>query len=473
MPEPRVLLATGGALFCGGVLVTTALVPALDEPSREITSLNEGRLPLVVLLGVFALAALAPLGVVAWANDSLAAAGLTLSATAVLLPLWASWPQLEAHWRAWALAFGPLAVGGLALMARSYLGAGVAAGAALLHAVAYDPFRDVGCARICLEIPAVVPMPTSRLTLAIALALLVAAGLTLASAWRRRRQFVSAGVGALALAGVAVARWLAVGDAEVYADLLLLAVPVPGLVAWRALVGWMRTARRRAAAQRLARHLSEGPASLLELGASVDLSLLSPGQRLALQNARLAADTRARLVEVQASQRRVVAAADAERQRIERDLHDGTQQRLVGVLMQLSGRGLEEVEQQIREVLADLRSFSHGTFPPVLDEEGLAVALTELAATSDADLRLDLLLDGPVPPEQGRAIYALISRLARGTVDVSVGSGTSGLEVTLVGCQSADLVDVGDRVGALGGTLTVVAGRIEGRLPCGWGWPTT
>ena len=468
MPEPRVLFATGGALFTFGVLVATAWVPALDDASREITSLNQGRLPLVVLLGIFGLAPLAPLGVVAWAHDSLAAAGLTLSATAVLVPLWASWPQLEAHWRAWALAFGPLAVAGLALMAGSRLGAAVAASAALLHAVAYDPFRDVGCARICLEIPAVVPMSTSRLALLTAVALLVAAGLTLASGFRRGRQFVSAGVGALALAGLAVARWLTVGNAEVYADLLLLAVPVPGFVALSSLVGWVSTARRRAGAQRLARQLSEDPAALLELGASVDLSLLSAGQRLALQNARLAAESRARLVEVQASQRRVVAAADAERRRIERDLHDGTQQRLVGVLMQLSGRGLEEVEQHIREVLADLRSFSHGTFPPVLDEEGLAVALTELAATSEADLRLDLRLDGPVPPEQGRAIYALISRLAHGTVEASVVARRRGLEVTLAGCQPADLADVQDRFGALGGTLTVAAERIEGWLPCAW-----
>jgi hypothetical protein len=176
------------------------------------------------------------------------------------------------------------------------------------------------------------------------------------------------------------------------------------------------------------------------------------------------------VAEVRASQRRVVAAADAERRRIERDLHDGTQQWLVGVLMQLSGRGLDGVEGQIRDVLADLRSFSHGTFPPVLEEEGLAVALGELAATADADLRVHLRLEGPVPPEHGRAVYALVSRvaigLADGSVDVSVVSGGSTIDVLLAGCSPADLGDVHDRFGALGGTLTVLDGRIEGSLPC-------
>jgi len=137
--------------------------------------------------------------------------------------------------------------------------------------------------------------------------------------------------------------------------------------------------------------------------------------------------------------------------------------------MQLSGRGLEEVEGQIRGVLADLRSFSHGAFPPALEEEGLAVALTELAATAAADLRLDLQLPDPVPPEQGRAIYALVSRASGGveeTVEVSVVSDRDVVAVSLVASERADLGDVPDRFGALGGTLTVSAGRIEGRLPC-------
>ncbi len=468
VPQPRLFAATGGALLAGGALVATTFVPALDDASREITSLSDGRLPLVIVLAVLALAALAPLGVLAWAHDSLAATGLALGATATLVPLWASWPHLDPRWRAWALAFGPLAVAGMALMARSRVGATIAVASAVLHALAYDPFRDVGCARVCLEAPAVVAMSTSELTLVVALGSTIAAAVALASAVRHGSRFLPAAAGALALAGLALVRSRTVGDAGVYADLMLLAVPIPGLVAVPALVAWARTTRRRSAARRLARDLSEDPSRLLELDADVDVSLLNAGQQLALHNARLAAESRARLAEVQASQRRVVAAADAERRRIERDLHDGTQQRLVGVLMQLSGRGLEEVEGQIRGVLADLRSFSHGTFPPVLEEEGLGVALAELAATSDADLRLDLRLDAPVPPECGRAIYSLVSRHDSGTVEVSVVSRAGGIDVSLVGGQDVDLDGIHDRFGALGGTLTVSAGRIDGSLPCVW-----
>ncbi len=65
------------------------------------------------------------------------------------------------------------------------------------------------------------------------------------------------------------------------------------------------------------------------------LAGLTPATRWALRNAQLAAVARARLAEVQASQRRIVAASDAERRRIERDLHDGAQQRLVSVAFHL------------------------------------------------------------------------------------------------------------------------------------------
>jgi signal transduction histidine kinase len=464
-----VLVAAGGALLSGGALVAT-WSPAVDDANRAVTSLSDGRLPLVVLVAFFGVAALGPLGILAWADEPLAAVGLTVAACAALLPLWAGSSDLDPRWRAWSLALGPLAVAGFALMTRSRVGAALAAAAGVLHALAYDPFRDVGCARVCLQVPAAVTMTTSRLGVLVAAALTVAAVLAVVGAMFRGTRYLGPAAGAVALAALAVVRWRTVGDAEVSADLQLLAVPVPGLVALPALVGWARSARRRSAVRRLADDLSEDPDGLLELGEKVDVSLLSAGQQLALRNARLAAESRARVVEVRASQRRVVAAADAERRRIERDLHDGTQQRLVGVLMQLSGRDLDGVEGQIREVLADLRSFSHGTFPPVLEEEGLAVALGELAATSDADLRLHLRMDGPVPPEQGRAIYALVSRVASGvadaSVEVSVVSRGSTIDVSLVGCPRADLGDVHDRFGALGGTLTVLDGRIEGSLPC-------
>lgn len=454
-----------GALLTGGVLVATASMWALDDAARDTTAFSEHRLPLGVVLGILAAAAVVPLGVLAWSHDILSAVGLTLAGSAALLPLWAAWPDLDARWRALALAAGPLAVAGLALMARSWVGAALATITGLVHALAYDPFRDVGCARVCLEVPAVLAIPTVRLTFLVALGLTLAAAFALWGALRRRGTPIAA-AGTIVLAAMALVRWRTTGDPDAYAALLLAAAPVPGLVSLPAVVAWTRVARRRSAVRRLARHLGEDPDGLLKLGESIDSSMLSPGQQLAVRNAQLAAEARARLVEVQASQRRVVAAADAERRRIERDLHDGTQQRLVGVLMQLSGRGLHEVEQQIRAVLANLRSFSRSTFPPVLEEEGLRVALAELAATSDAEIRLDIRLSGAVPPDHARAVYALVSLASSGTVDVTLLSRDDGLEITMVGMAGVELGEVRDRFGALGGTLTADAGTVAGILPC-------
>lgn len=468
MPQPRHLLATSGALFTGGVLAATVWVSTLDDASGDITSFSERRLPLVVVLTTLAIAAVVPFGVLACSHDMVVAAGLALAGATALLPLWAAWPDLDARARALALAVGPLTVAGLALMARSWVGAALAASVGLLHALAYDPFRDLGCARVCLEVPATLAMPTARLTLLMALGLTVTAAFVLRSALRRGGLTLAAAAGTIGLATMAVVRWRTTGDADAYANLLLAAVPVPGLVAVPLVATRVSIARRRSAVRRLARHLAEDPDGLLELADSVDVTLLSAGQQLGLRNAELAAEARARLAEVQESQRRVVAAADAERRRIERDLHDGAQQRLVGVLFQLSGQGRDEVEQQIREVLADLRNFSHSTFPPVLEEEGLEAALAELAATSDAEVRLDIQLAGPVPPEHARAVYALVSLADSGTVDVSVVSRKDRLDVTVFGMARLDLGDLEDRFGALGGRLVVTAERIEGSLPCAW-----
>ena len=139
-----------------------------------------------------------------------------------------------------------------------------------------------------------------------------------------------------------------------------------------------------------------GPAVRLTLapGASPDAvrESLSPATVLALRNARLAATLDVRLAEVQSSRRRAVSLADAERRRIERDLHDGAQQRLVGVAFQLRlARGgadphaaarIDRAEQRVRDVLAQLRELSHGPIPQILTEEGLEPALQELALAS-------------------------------------------------------------------------------------------
>ena len=106
---------------------------------------------------------------------------------------------------------------------------------------------------------------------------------------------------------------------------------------------------------------------------------------LVLENERLAAEVRAQLAEVRASRARLVTAGDEERRRIERDLHDGAQQRLVAVCVTLgmaAGRAdpalaetLRRAQDDLEEALAELRALARGIHPTLLQEEGLDAAL--------------------------------------------------------------------------------------------------
>jgi signal transduction histidine kinase len=224
------------------------------------------------------------------------------------------------------------------------------------------------------------------------------------------------------------------------------------------------------------------PALRLEVPGGEDageiLATLTPATMLALQNARLAAVSRARLADVRASQRRIVDASDTERQRIERDLHDGAQQRLVGASFQLSlararlatdGETLSRAEASVHEALERLRILGHGIFPATIATEGLGAALEDLARAADLPTKLEIRELGPeLERDVALAAYAVVSTaLAQagrlpGSVSTEVGAalrdGTLALRVQLIGgtgLEQDDLVDVADRVGALGGHLDV------------------
>ena len=122
------------------------------------------------------------------------------------------------------------------------------------------------------------------------------------------------------------------------------------------------------------------------------LSELVTTARLALEHEALHAARRARLEELRASRARLVAAADAKRRELERDLHDGAQQRLVALALsiRLARRGiaaqnrrleagLAEAEEGVRAAVVQLREVAHGLFPAVLAEEGLRAGLDELS----------------------------------------------------------------------------------------------
>jgi len=202
--------------------------------------------------------------------------------------------------------------------------------------------------------------------------------------------------------------------------------------------------------------------------------------RMAVSNARLQAEVRARVVELAASRRRIVEATDAQRRRLERELREGAEQRLATlghVLAQArehadeaAERGLTEVEDELRRARAELRGFAQGIHPRALTEGGLAAALPELAASSGLPIELDVAVGRLIPAVEA-ALYFLCSealtnaakhaRATRVTIEVSQSNGRLLVAIADDGVGGADanrgsgLRGLADRVEALGGLLSV------------------
>ncbi len=222
---------------------------------------------------------------------------------------------------------------------------------------------------------------------------------------------------------------------------------------------------------------------------------------LALENERLHAELRARLVELQASRARLVGATDSERRRIERDLHDGTQQRLVSIAMSLGlldsklpgdPSAARPIVQETREALAvvlqELRELTHGIRPPLLVERGLPAALDELCRRAALPGRVSLAISGRLPEQVESAAYFFASEALTNAakhshasevfVAARVDGGTLMVEVADDGIGGAatgggsGLRGLADRVEALGGrfTLSSPPGRgttLRAEIPCG------
>jgi signal transduction histidine kinase len=203
--------------------------------------------------------------------------------------------------------------------------------------------------------------------------------------------------------------------------------------------------------------------------------------RLAIQNQRLTRESARRLEETEASRARIVAAGDLERRRIERDLHDGIQQRLVALAISLSRAGAAAPQGEAATaalghgaaealgIVEAVRDFAHGIHPAVLTEAGLGAALRELADRSPVPVELELrLAERGTAPAQATAFFVVSEALANttkhagasriwvrarddgDTLDVSVeDDGRGG---AMIGSGLQGLLD---RVSALGGTLTI------------------
>jgi signal transduction histidine kinase len=188
--------------------------------------------------------------------------------------------------------------------------------------------------------------------------------------------------------------------------------------------------------------------------------------------------------ELAASRTRVVAAADQARRRIERDLHDGTQQRLVSLVLDLRAAQaaappeLPELRAQLARVadgltgaLEDLRELSRGIHPAVLSEGGLAPALKALARRSAVPVELEVEVPArPAEPLEVAAYYVVSEALANtakhanaSVIYVRVQAGDDRLQLSVrddgVGGatpgRGSGLVGLTDRVQALGGTITI------------------
>ncbi|MDX6260606.1 MAG: hypothetical protein QOH84_2294 [Kribbellaceae bacterium] len=200
---------------------------------------------------------------------------------------------------------------------------------------------------------------------------------------------------------------------------------------------------------------------------------------LGLENERLHAEALAQLDEVRSSGARIVAAGDEERRRLERDLHDGAQQRLVGLSLALrlarnrlpqGTTGLDAAETELRATIAELRTLAHGLSPVILKDEGLPAALRALSETDD--LRVGPLPVRRLPDVLETTAYLLVAQVTRQattSVTGSVENNWFSLDLQ-VEADQLQLGELPDRIRAVDGRLELLPGplgstRVVLRLP--------
>ena len=229
--------------------------------------------------------------------------------------------------------------------------------------------------------------------------------------------------------------------------------------------------------------------------------LLSTGwSRAALENERLHAELRARVAELQESRANIISFGLAERRRLERDLHDGAQQRLVALSLQVNlarakldddpataASLLDTARDELSRALDELRELARGIHPAILTDQGLGPAVTALAERSPVPVEIEPLPAERLPSSVEAAAYFVVSealanvakyaRASHATVRVARLDGHAVVEVADDGVGGADpgrgtgLRGLADRVAALDGRLEIVSptGRgttVRADLPC-------
>jgi signal transduction histidine kinase len=218
---------------------------------------------------------------------------------------------------------------------------------------------------------------------------------------------------------------------------------------------------------------------------------------LALKNAQLQAQAaRAELEQVRASRARIIEAGLAERRRLERDLHDGVQQHLLGLAAQLTAAmtstadpaataAFWQVRDELKEVLGELRDLAHGIHPAVLSQGGLAVALEDVTERLPLPVRVIAPASRAAPAVEATAYFVACEALTNAVKHAQAGSASvvirmtgSWLDMEIaddgVGGAAPDghgLANIVDRVRALDGDVTIDSPpgrgtRLVVRIPC-------
>jgi signal transduction histidine kinase len=229
------------------------------------------------------------------------------------------------------------------------------------------------------------------------------------------------------------------------------------------------------------------------------IASVAGAMRLAVENDRLTSEVEAQLQEVRASRARIVEAGDLERRRVERDLHDGAQQRLISLSLELrvarsklgeSGdpevrRSLDRAAEEAQAALVELRDLALGIHPLILTESGLGEAVESLADRTSVDVSVDVGPERYSPAVEGAAYFVISEALAnvtkyakatKATVRVRGLADRMTIEVSDDGIGGADprsgsgLRGLADRLAALDGTITIVSPvgggtKVSARIP--------
>jgi signal transduction histidine kinase len=229
------------------------------------------------------------------------------------------------------------------------------------------------------------------------------------------------------------------------------------------------------------------------------MAAVASAMRLAVENDRLTAEVQEQLQEVRASRARIVEAGDLERRRVERDLHDGAQQRLVSLSLELqvarralgeSGdpavrRSVDRAAAEALAALAELRDLALGIHPLILTESGLGEAVESLADRTSVDVSVDVGSERYSPAVEGAAYFVISEALTnvtkyakatKATVRVKVLEDHLSIEIDDDGVGGADprsgsgLRGLADRLAALDGTIKIVSPvgggtRISAQIP--------